>query len=156
MADVTPGFTYTSTTPITATNLNLLGQPVVTIGTAEVTGANIAALQTVSGMIMAANYKFVGASTTVGFSGTISLGTDNTNGNTRLITCSSNTACTITPASGGTAGEWMYLIFSTDATGGNVITYASPFKSIGTHTLTGRPPSANARSHTTQEPGRRQ
>jgi hypothetical protein len=37
MANVTPGFTYTSTTAITATNLNLLGQPSVSVGTNELT-----------------------------------------------------------------------------------------------------------------------
>lgn len=37
MANVTPGFTYSSTTAITSTNLNLLGQPSVSIGTNELT-----------------------------------------------------------------------------------------------------------------------
>lgn len=36
MASVTPGFTYTSTTAITAANLNLLGQPSVSISAGEV------------------------------------------------------------------------------------------------------------------------
>ena len=40
MANVTPGTTFTSTTPITSTLLNLLGQPTVSIGTGEVTAAN--------------------------------------------------------------------------------------------------------------------
>lgn len=42
MANVTPGFTFTSTTPITATNLNLLGQPTVTPGAGEVTNTMLA------------------------------------------------------------------------------------------------------------------
>jgi len=42
MANVTPGFTYQSTTALTAANLNLLGQPTVTIGTGEVTNAMLA------------------------------------------------------------------------------------------------------------------
>jgi hypothetical protein len=41
--NVTPGFTFTSTTPITATALNLLAQPSVTIGTNEITVANLPA-----------------------------------------------------------------------------------------------------------------
>lgn len=41
MASVQPGFTYTSTTAITATNLNLLGSPTVTIGAGEVVPSNI-------------------------------------------------------------------------------------------------------------------
>ncbi len=44
MAVVTPGFTYQSTTAITASNLNLLGQPSVSIGTNEVTIAMMAQL----------------------------------------------------------------------------------------------------------------
>lgn len=44
MASVTPGFVFTSSTAITATNLNLLGQPTVTIGTNEVTLAMLATL----------------------------------------------------------------------------------------------------------------
>ena len=45
MANVTAGYTFTGTTdPITFTKLNLLGTPTVTIGTAEVTLAKMAAL----------------------------------------------------------------------------------------------------------------
>jgi hypothetical protein len=39
--NVTPGFTYTSTTAITATNLNLLGQPTISAGTNEFTLSNL-------------------------------------------------------------------------------------------------------------------
>jgi hypothetical protein len=42
MANVTPAITFTSTTPVTATNLNLLGQPTVTPGTGEVTNTMLA------------------------------------------------------------------------------------------------------------------
>lgn len=42
--DVIPGYSFSGTTdPITATKLNLLGQPTVTIGSAEVTSSNLAA-----------------------------------------------------------------------------------------------------------------
>lgn len=43
MANVTPGFTFTSTTPITATALNLVAQPSVTLGTNEVALTNLPA-----------------------------------------------------------------------------------------------------------------
>lgn len=56
MANVTPGFTFTLTTPITATALNLLGQPTVTIGTNEVTLAMMATV--------ASNNILLGRSTT--------------------------------------------------------------------------------------------
>lgn len=42
MANVVPGVTFTSTTAITAANLNLAAQPTVTIGSAEVTNAMLA------------------------------------------------------------------------------------------------------------------
>ena len=42
MASVTPGFTFTSSTAITSTNLNLLGQPTVTVDSDEVTNAMLA------------------------------------------------------------------------------------------------------------------
>lgn len=43
MANVTPGYTFTGTTdPITSTKLNLVSQPVVTIGNDEVTSSMIA------------------------------------------------------------------------------------------------------------------
>lgn len=42
MANVSPGYTFSGTTdPITYTKLNLLGQPTVSIGTGEVTNANL-------------------------------------------------------------------------------------------------------------------
>ncbi|HYB97509.1 MAG TPA: hypothetical protein VEC57_00050 [Candidatus Limnocylindrales bacterium] len=43
MANVTPGYTFTSASdPITFTKLNLIAQPTVTIGTAEVTNTMLA------------------------------------------------------------------------------------------------------------------
>lgn len=57
MANVTPGYVFTSASdPITHTKLNLLGQPTVTIGTNEVTLANLPALST--------NNRLLGRSTT--------------------------------------------------------------------------------------------
>lgn len=138
MASVSPGYSFSSgQDPLTFSKLNLLGQPTVTLGSGEVHGSNVGSLETINGLLIAADYKLVGSSSTLAFSGAISLPTTNLKGNTRTIACTSNTACTITPDGGGTSGEWMYLIFSTDGTGGNVITYASPFKTTGTHTLTG-------------------
>lgn len=44
--NITPGFTWTPATPITAANLNLTAQPIGTIGTNEVTLANLPAQST--------------------------------------------------------------------------------------------------------------
>jgi hypothetical protein len=135
--NVQPGFVFTLTTPITATNLNLLGQPVVTIGAGEIVTANLASNISISGLTIAANTPLIGSASTETFSATIALTIGNSKGNTRLIPCTSNTASAITPSGAGTAGSVLILRFTTDGTGGNVITYAAPFRSIGTHTLTG-------------------
>lgn len=138
MANVSPGYTFTGTTdPITYAKLNLLATPTVTLGTGEIVTANIAANQTISGLTIAANTPLIGSASTETFSGAIALTISSAKGNTRIIPCTGSTASTITPSAGGTAGQQLLLVFSTDATGGNVITYAAPFKSIGTHTLTG-------------------
>lgn len=137
MAAVTPGFVWSSTTPITAASLNLTASPTVTIGSGEIVTANFAANQSITGLTIAANSQLVGSSSTESFSGAISLTISSSKGNTRLIACTGSTASTITPSGAGTAGQDLCLIFTTDATGGNVITYASPFATTGTHTLTG-------------------
>jgi hypothetical protein len=41
MANVVPGFVFTSSTPLTHTNLNLAAQPTVSIGSREVTNDNL-------------------------------------------------------------------------------------------------------------------
>lgn len=139
MASVSPGFVWSSTTPITAAALNLTASPTVTIGSGEIVTANFAANQTITGLTaqgltIPTPYKLINSVTVIPFSGTISL---QTYGNTITIACTGSTASTITPSSGGTAGQELCIIFTTDATGGNVITYASPFATTGTHTLTG-------------------
>lgn len=135
--NVTPGIVFSDTTPITATNLNLLGQPSITIGAGEVVTANIASNITISGLTISPNTPLVGSASTDAFSATISLTISSAKGNTRLIACTGSTGSAITPSSAGTAGQELTLIFTTDGTGGNVITYASPFATTGTHTLTG-------------------
>jgi len=138
MATVSPGYTFTGTTdPITYTKLNQVAAPTVTIGAGEVVGTMLTPNIVMSGLSLNTNYAFIGAATAVSFGGAISMATANVGGNTRTIACTSNTASTITPTTGGTAGQHLWIIFTTDATGGNVITYASPFKTTGTHTLTG-------------------
>lgn len=138
MAAVTNGYVFSSSAdPITSAKLNLLGQPSVTLGAGEVGTSNMAANITLSGLVIAADTKLVGSASTESFSSAISLTISTAKGNTRLISCTGSTASTITPSAGGTAGEELNLVFATDTTGGNVITYASPFKSTGTHTLTG-------------------
>ena len=138
MASVTPGYTFTGTTdPITATKLNLLGQPTVTLGAGEVGTSNLAANISISGLTIAANTPLIGSASTETYSTAITLTISTAKGNTRLITCTDAVNFSVTPSAGGTAGQTMLIIFATDGTGGNVVTYASPFLSIGTHTLTG-------------------
>ncbi len=138
MSNVLPGYVFTgSSDPITYSKLNALGTPTVTPGTGEITGTMMASNNAIPGFSLAANTKAIFASGAVTFSATIGLTIDATHPNVRTIACTSNTGSTITPTTGGTAGEPLWIIFSTDGTGGNVITYAAPFVSIGTHTLTG-------------------
>lgn len=138
MASVTPGYSFTSTAdPITYTKLNLVAQPTVTLGAGEVGTSNIAANISISGLTITADTPLIGSASTESFSGTITLTISSAKGNTRLVPCTSNTASTINASAGGTAGQMLLFRFTTDGTGGNVITYGTNFKSIGTHTLTG-------------------
>jgi hypothetical protein len=75
------------------------------------------------------------AASTETFTGTIALTFGAAKGNTRLIPCSSNTASTISAATVPAAGYLLILRFTTDATGGNVITFGTHFKSTNTYTL---------------------
>lgn len=59
-----------------------------------------------------------------------------TTANVIKVACTSNTASTFTPSGPGTAGQELTLIITADGTGGNVITFASTFKSSGTLTTT--------------------
>jgi hypothetical protein len=61
---------------------------------------------------------------------------DVTLGESWTLTSTASTAMTITPTAAGTAGQRVVIIINGDATGGDVITFASPFKPNGTMTLT--------------------
>lgn len=142
MANVSPGYTFTGTTdPITATKLNLLGQPTVTIGDDEVVSAMIASGNTYAAPTLADGTTLEQATplyetySSVTFSATIALGFTATDGNTRRIACTSNTASTINAATPPRAGYVLRISFTTDATAGNVITFGTNFKSTGTYTL---------------------
>lgn len=136
--NVTPGYVFSGPTdPLTVAHINLLGVPIVTLGAAEVLTANLGTNLAFSGLSLTANTPFIGAASTDTFSGAITITVSTSKGNTHLIACTSNTASTLTPSGAGVAGQHLWIIFSTDGTGGNVITYASTFKSVGTHTLTG-------------------
>jgi hypothetical protein len=69
------------------------------------------------------------------FGTSIALTFGNTKSNTRRIVCTGGTNATIT-ATVPTAGYVLRLSLLSDATGGNVITFGSGFKSTGTYTLT--------------------
>lgn len=71
---------------------------------------------------------------TPAFSGAVSIPV--TTADVFKITCTSNTASTLTPSAAGTHGQEMTIILTADATGGNVITFAAPFKPAGTLTTT--------------------
>jgi hypothetical protein len=68
----------------------------------------------------------------VGASATITV----TSGVVYTLTSTASTAMTLTPSAAGVAGQEMELIITSDATGGDVVTFASTFKSTGTLTLT--------------------
>jgi hypothetical protein len=144
MANVTPGYTFTGATdPITSTKLNLLGQPTVSIGNNEVTSSMIASGNTYAAATLADGTTIEQGTplyetySTVTFSGSIALTFTATDGNTRRIACTSNTASTITASSVPRAGFMLQITFTTDGTGGNVITFSTGFKVTGTYTLTG-------------------
>ena len=144
MANVTPGYTFTGTTdPITFTKLNLVAQPTVTIASSEITTSMIASGNTYAAPTLSGGTTITQATplyetySTVSFSGTISLTFTATDGNARRIACTSSTASTINAASVPRAGYILRISFTTDGTGGNVITFGTNFKTTGTYTLTG-------------------
>jgi hypothetical protein len=111
------------------------GSPVGASGSSAFTVASTSPTLTVTnGLTMTAG-PIIGASSADSFSGTITITVDGTKPNTHVIPATSNTASTLTPSAAGTAGQWLYLVFTSDGTGGNVITFASTFKSNGTLTL---------------------
>lgn len=144
MASVNPGYTFTGTTdPITYTKLNLLGQPTVTIGSGEVVTSMLASGNTYTAATLTGGTTITQSTplyetyTVVTFGGSIALTFTTSDGNTRRIACSSSTASTITASSVPRAGYILRLSFTTDGTGGNVITFSTGFKVTGTYTLTG-------------------
>ena len=144
MANVTPGYTFTGTTdPITYTKLNLVGQPTVTIGSSEIVSSMLASGNTYpaptlsGGTTLTQSTPLYETYTVVTFGGSIALTFTTSDGNTRRIACSSSTASTITASSVPRAGYILRLSFTTDGTGGNVITFSTGFKVTGTYTLTG-------------------
>lgn len=90
MANVLPGFTWTATTPLTAANLNLAAQPSVSIGTNEVTLAELPA-QSTNNILLgrattgAGNVEQIDLTTTglgyyIGAGGTVTQGTSRSTG----------------------------------------------------------------------------
>ena len=144
MANVTPGYSFSGgSDPITYSKLNALGQPTVTVGANEITSSMLASGNTYAaptlsgGTIITQSTPLYETYSTVAFSGSIALTFTATDGNTRRIACTSSTASTITAASVPRAGYMLQITFTTDGTGGNVITFNAGFKVTGTYTLTG-------------------
>lgn len=69
---------------------------------------------------------------TVGASATIMVAL----GNLVTLTSTASTNMTLTPSGAGVAGQVMRIVITSDATGGDVVTFASTFKPNGTMTLT--------------------
>lgn len=116
------------------------GGATVTAGGLTVTAGGLTV--TAGGATITAGGLTLGASTPINmafstetFGGTVALTFNGTKGNTRRIACTSNTASTITAPSVPPAGHLLILSFTTDGTGGNVITFGTHFKSTGTYTL---------------------
>jgi len=119
---------------ITAGGLTVTaGGATVTAGGLTVTAGG--ATVTAGGLTLGASTPINMASSTETFGGTIALTFSATKGNTRRIACTSNTASTINAASVPAAGYLLIISFTTDGTGGNVITFGTNFKSTGTYTL---------------------
>lgn len=144
MANVTPGYTFVSTTdPITYTKLNLLAQPTITIGTSEITTDMLAAGNTYTsptlsgGVVITQNTPLYETYSTVTFGASIALTFTTGDANTRRIACTSSTNSTITANLMPRSGYMLRLSFTTDGTGGNIITFSTGFKTTGTYTLTG-------------------
>lgn len=140
MANVTPGYSFTGTTdPITYTKLNLLAQPTVTIGSGEVVSSMIASGNTYDVPYVGQSTPLFESYSSTAFSSTIALTFLTTEGNTRRIACTGSTASTINVATAPRAGYVLRISFTTDATGGNVITFGTNFKATnsGSLTLTG-------------------
>lgn len=86
MANVSPGFVWTATTPLTATNLNLAAQPSVSLGTNEIVNSNLPALASNNILLGrattgAGNYEAIDLTTTglgyyVGAGGTVTQSTN--------------------------------------------------------------------------------
>jgi hypothetical protein len=153
MPSVTAGYTFTGPNdPITYTKLNLIGQPTVAaVSTNDVTTSTIANLAVTTAKIAddavttakiaddAVTTDQIASANTYD-AATLSGGTtitQATDGNCRRIACTSSTAATINAATVPRAGYILRISFTTDGTGGNVITFGTNFKTTGTYTLTG-------------------
>lgn len=138
MAAVTNGYVFSSSSdPITSAKLNLLGQPSVTIGAGEVVTANIASGNTYTNPVLSGTVSIASAAQTDSFSSTISMSVASGVSALHTVACTGSTNATINLSAGGVIGQLLRIKFTTDGTGGNVITYGTNFKSAGTHTLTG-------------------
>jgi len=130
---VTGGLTVsTGGLTVSAGGANVTGGVTVADGLTVSTGG---AAITAGGITLGVGTPINMAASTETFTGTIALTFGAAKGNTRLIPCSSNTASTISAATVPAAGYLLILRFTTDATGGNVITFSTNFKSTGTYTL---------------------
>lgn len=77
-------------------------------------------------------WAFQSALGTVGATGSI----DITLAQSYTLTSTASTNMALTPTGVGTAGQEHCLIITSDATGGDVVTFASPYRTTGTMTLT--------------------
>jgi len=135
VANVTPSYVFTGTDdPITFSKLNLLATPIVTLSNGQVTSDQLATSLTIQGLTIGST--LIQRYTTRTFSGTISAGGNGAN--ILRVACTGSTASTISVgATPSTAGHILIYSFTTDGTGGNVITFGTGFKATGTYTLTG-------------------
>lgn len=138
VANVTPSYVFTGTDdPITFSKLNLLATPIVTLSNGQVTSDQLATSLTIQSLTIGTT--LIQRYTTRTFSGSITFSNGNTSNIVR-IACSGSTASTVSigsPSQPISAGHILNLSFTTDATGGNVITFGTGFKATGTYTLTG-------------------
>lgn len=138
MATVTASYIFTGVNDwLTFAKLNLLGQPSVALAAGEIVTSNLGTNLALSGLSLNANTPFIGSMSTDTFAASISITIDTTKGNTHFITCTNAfAAVTLTPSGAGVAGQNLWIVFFADNTViSDVVTFASPFKSLGTFTL---------------------
>lgn len=122
--NLSPGYTFTGTTdPITSTKLNLLGQPTVSIGPAEVVTANLASALTITDLTIGSRLYATGIQSLSG-AGAVNV--------TQLITEVTTTGANALTLADGTNGQLKIIQMIADGGDGTL----TPTTKTGFSTIT--------------------